>query len=188
MQWRSEPRSSPSAPRCLLQAGSLARYDGRGRGGREHRFNSARRADRSENGCGNGRRDLPGKPSVDPVLELTDQRAPEPVQSRCRSSRSTRATSAPLHHGAEVERGGLTSTQILHKVHFLRKILNPVFTGLDYMHIVCAKVEAKMTVFGYARVTPRIRTWRPRMRSSAPPAPPRFIGRKSQARRPIGRS
>ena len=28
-----------------------------------------------------------------------------------------------------------------------------MFTGLDYMHILGAKVEAKMTVFGYARVS-----------------------------------
>jgi DNA invertase Pin-like site-specific DNA recombinase len=41
----------------------------------------------------------------------------------------------------------------LHKVHFFQKNLNPVFTGLDYMHIVYAKVEAKMTVYGYARVS-----------------------------------
>jgi DNA invertase Pin-like site-specific DNA recombinase len=38
-------------------------------------------------------------------------------------------------------------------VHFLRKILNLVITGLDYMHILGAKVEAKMTVYGYARVS-----------------------------------
>ena len=28
-----------------------------------------------------------------------------------------------------------------------------MFTGLDYVHIVCAKVGAKMPVFGYARVS-----------------------------------
>jgi DNA invertase Pin-like site-specific DNA recombinase len=50
-------------------------------------------------------------------------------------------------------RGALPRAAILHKVHFLRKILNLVFTGLDYMHILGAKVEAKMTVYGYARVS-----------------------------------
>ena len=28
-----------------------------------------------------------------------------------------------------------------------------MFTGLDYMHILAAKVEAEMTVYGYARVS-----------------------------------